>query len=145
MMSRYSRLDHVFRTSGQEELTRMQQSIQRSTATALESERIGTEVIEDLNYQRERLSGARDRLQEANTGKFLIKNYKYLIRILNTKIIERKKTINNVLKILIEINKTRTLIRGIWMNVVGNKWILGGIIFMEIIIILALIYIKFIK
>ena len=44
-----------------------------------------------------------------------------------------------------EINKTRTLIRGIWMNVVGNKWILGGIIFMEIIIILALIYIKFIK
>ena len=70
----------------------MQQSIQRSTATALESERIGTEVIEDLNYQRERLSGARDRLQEANTGKFLIKNYKYLIRILNTKIIERKKT-----------------------------------------------------
>jgi len=99
------------RTSGQEELTRMQQSIQRSTATALESERIGTEVIEDLNYQRERLSGARDRLQEANT----------------------------------EINKTRTLIRGIWMNVVGNKWILGGIIFMEIIIILALIYIKFIK
>ena len=145
MMSRYSRLDHVFRTSGQEELTRMQQSIQRSTATALESERIGTEVIEDLNYQRERLSGARDRLQEANTGKFLIKNYKYLIRILNTKIIERKKTINNVLKILIEINKTRTLIRGIWMNVVGNKWILGGIIFMEIMIILALIYIKFIK
>lgn len=144
-MSRYSQLDHVFRTSGQEELTRMQQSIQRSTATALESERIGTEVIEDLNYQRERLSGARDRLQEANTGKFLIKNYKYLIRILNTKIIERKKTINNVLKILIEINKTRTLIRGIWMNVVGNKWILGGIIFMEIIIILALIYIKFIK
>ena len=60
----------VFRTSGQEELTRMQQSIQRSTATALESERIGTEVIEDLNYQRERLSGARDRLQEANTGIF---------------------------------------------------------------------------
>ena len=51
----------------------MQQSIQRSTATALESERIGTEVIEDLNYQRERLSGARDRLQEANTGNFLIK------------------------------------------------------------------------
>ena len=49
----------------------MQQSIQRSTATALESERIGTEVIEDLNYQRERLSGARDRLQEANTGFFL--------------------------------------------------------------------------
>ena len=48
----------------------MQQSIQRSTATALESERIGTEVIEDLNYQRERLSGARDRLQEANTGIF---------------------------------------------------------------------------
>ena len=61
----------MFRTSGQEELTRMQQSIQRSTATALESERIGTEVIEDLNYQRERLSGSRDRLQEANTGKIL--------------------------------------------------------------------------
>ena len=58
----------------------MQQSIQRSTATALESERIGTEVIEDLNYQRERLSGARDRLQEANTGNFLkLKKHKYFI------------------------------------------------------------------
>jgi len=58
----------------------MQQSIQRSTATALESERIGTEVIEDLNYQRERLSGARDRLQEANTGNFFkLKKHKYFI------------------------------------------------------------------
>ena len=46
----------------------MNESIARSTATALESERVGIEVIEDLNYQRERLDGARDRLQEANTG-----------------------------------------------------------------------------
>ena len=50
----------------------MAASIQRSTATALESERIGTEVIEDLNYQRERLTGARDRLQDAHTGKIFV-------------------------------------------------------------------------
>ena len=55
-------------TDGSENMDRMAQSIQRSTATALESERIGTEVIEDLHWQRERLSGARDRLQEAHTG-----------------------------------------------------------------------------
>ena len=58
--------------SGREELNRMQASIQRSTATAIESERIGTEVIEDLNYQRERLTGARDRLHEANTGTYRV-------------------------------------------------------------------------
>ena len=52
-------------------MDRMAASIQRSTATALESERIGTEVIEDLNYQRERLTGARDRLQDAHTGTIL--------------------------------------------------------------------------
>ena len=50
----------------------MAASIQRSTATALESERIGTEVIEDLNYQRERLTGARDRLQDAHTGEIFV-------------------------------------------------------------------------
>ena len=58
----------LFLRSGREELSRMNESIARSTATALESERVGIEVIEDLNYQRERLDGARDRLQEANTG-----------------------------------------------------------------------------
>jgi len=55
------------RSNGQENMDRMAASIHRSTATALESERIGTEVIEDLNYQRERLTGARDRLQDAHT------------------------------------------------------------------------------
>ena len=62
----------IVTNDGAKNMDRMAQSIQRSTATALESERIGTEVIEDLNWQRERISGARDRLQEAHTGEFLI-------------------------------------------------------------------------
>jgi hypothetical protein len=36
--------------------------------SALEAERIGTETIDDLAIQRERLSGARDRLEDANRG-----------------------------------------------------------------------------
>lgn len=48
-------------------LSRVDTSLQRSTAIALESERLGHETIEDLAIQRERLEGARDRLEEANT------------------------------------------------------------------------------
>ena len=47
-------------------LNRIDNSIQRSTVLALESERIGHETIDDLAIQRERLTGARDRLEEAN-------------------------------------------------------------------------------
>ena len=65
-------------------MNRMQASIQRSTATALESERIGTEVIEDLNYQRERLTGARDRLHDANTGAFYIVYISYSVLLYYT-------------------------------------------------------------
>ena len=48
-------------------LSRVDASLQRSTAIALESERLGQETMEDLAIQRERLEGARDRLEEANT------------------------------------------------------------------------------
>ena len=57
-------------------LSRVDASLQRSTAIALESERLGHETIEDLAIQRERLEGARDRLEEANTelSKYFLKN-----------------------------------------------------------------------
>ena len=47
-------------------LTRTDASLARSTALALESERLGHETLDDLAIQRERLSGARDRLEDAN-------------------------------------------------------------------------------
>ena len=50
----------------QQSLSRIDNSIQRSTTMALESERLGHDTIDDLAIQRERLSGARDRLEEAN-------------------------------------------------------------------------------
>jgi len=101
----------IVTNDGAKNMDRMAQSIQRSTATALESERIGTEVIEDLNWQRERISGARDRLQEAHT----------------------------------EIGHTRVLIRSIWANVASNRWLLIGIIVMELLLIPMIIYIKWFK
>jgi len=50
----------------QQSLHRTDASLARSTALALESERLGHETLDDLAIQRERLSGARDRLEEAN-------------------------------------------------------------------------------
>jgi len=50
----------------QQSLQRTDASLARSTALALESERLGHETLDDLAIQRERLSGARDRLEEAN-------------------------------------------------------------------------------
>lgn len=51
---------------GHESLSRIDSSIQRSTVIALESERLGHDTIDDLAVQRERLTGARDRLEDAN-------------------------------------------------------------------------------
>ena len=107
-------------------LSRVDASLHRSTALALESERLGHETIEDLAIQRERLEGARDRLEEANTelSKFLLKNQK---------------------NIVIFLASTTRLIRGIWMGLTGNKLFLIGIIIGELIIIGMIVYIKWFK
>ena len=62
-------------------LNRVDASLQRSTAIALESERLGQETMEDLAIQRERLEGARDRLEEANTELSKIEDFFQVLRL----------------------------------------------------------------
>lgn len=64
--NQFENLDNL-PSEGRMSLSRVDASLHRSTAIALESERLGHETIEDLALQRERLEGARDRLEEANT------------------------------------------------------------------------------
>uniref|UniRef100_A0A8D3ACD5 Vesicle transport through interaction with t-SNAREs 1B n=1 Tax=Scophthalmus maximus TaxID=52904 RepID=A0A8D3ACD5_SCOMX len=61
---------------GTESLNNASQSIERSQRIASETERIGTDVIEELGEQREQLDRARNRL--VNTGENLSRSRKIL-------------------------------------------------------------------
>lgn len=61
---------------GHESLNNATQSIERSQRIAVETEQIGTDIIEELGEQREQLDRARDRL--VNTGENLTRSRKIL-------------------------------------------------------------------
>lgn len=61
---------------GTESLNNATQSIERSQRIAIETEQIGTDIIEELGEQREQLDRTRDRL--VNTGENLSKSRKIL-------------------------------------------------------------------
>ncbi|XP_060814126.1 vesicle transport through interaction with t-SNAREs homolog 1B-like [Bombus pascuorum] len=91
-------------------LDRSSQSIARSQAVAIESEQIGTEVISELNEQRERLLRADRRLSQTDE----------------------------------ELDKTRRILNVMRRRILMNKFILVLIILLEIAILGAIIYKKFI-
>uniref|UniRef100_A0A8C6L0G8 Vesicle transport through interaction with t-SNAREs 1B n=1 Tax=Nothobranchius furzeri TaxID=105023 RepID=A0A8C6L0G8_NOTFU len=72
---------------GTEYLNSASQSIEQSHRLAAESERIGTDIIEELGEQREQLDRARDRL--VNTGENLSKSRK-ILRSISRKLMTNK-------------------------------------------------------
>lgn len=94
---------------GRAVLERTGESIARSNQIAIETENIGTEVISDLNEQRETLLRAKGRLTNADQ----------------------------------QLDSSRNLIRKMSREVLYNKLILVLIIILEILILLAVAYLKF--
>lgn len=95
---------------GRAALLRTSESLERTTKTAIETEEIGTAVMQDLDSQTESLLRARDRL--VNTD--------------------------------YELSRSRQLLRMAQRTVFANKLLLIVIIMLEICILIALVYVKFI-
>ena len=86
-------------------------SLQSAELVARESEEIGTNVLDELNSQRETLLRARGRIDETND----------------------------------DLKKSHRVIRLINMHVATNKCLLILIITIEIIILIAIVYLRFIR
>uniref|UniRef100_A0A1A7WSQ9 Vesicle transport through interaction with t-SNAREs homolog 1B n=1 Tax=Iconisemion striatum TaxID=60296 RepID=A0A1A7WSQ9_9TELE len=98
---------------GTEYLNSASQSIERSHRLAAESERIGTDIIEELGEQREQLDQARDRLM--NTGENLSKSRKIL------RSISRKLMTNKLLLAVIILMELAILGAVIYLKFFRNK------------------------
>ncbi|XP_062851778.1 vesicle transport through interaction with t-SNAREs homolog 1B [Trichomycterus rosablanca] len=94
---------------GTESLNSASQSIERSHRIAIESEHIGTDIIDNLGQQREQLDRTRDRL--VNTGE--------------------------------NLSRSRKILRSMSRRVMTNKMLLAVIIIMELVILGAVVYLKF--
>jgi len=95
--------------SGIRSLERTGDSIHRSQQVAVETEQVGTGIIEDLGTQRESLERTRNRLVETET----------------------------------ELVQTRSVLRKMYRNVITSKITLICIIFIEIAILVAVVYWKY--
>lgn len=95
---------------GSESLDNVTQSIARSQRIAVESEHIGTDIIEELGQQREQLDRTRDRVRHSNIIKHHHRTriYKHILHInssftrsisINTEVL----TVNIVCRILLTI------------------------------------------
>lgn len=96
---------------GRQVLERTSASLARSNQIAIETENVGTEIVTDLNEQRESLLRSQRRLEDANDG----------------------------------LSKSNAILRAMKRNVVYNKVILILIILLEIFILCALLFLKFVK
>ncbi|XP_072389902.1 vesicle transport through interaction with t-SNAREs homolog 1B [Diabrotica undecimpunctata] len=92
-------------------LERTGESLARSTQIAIETEAVGTEVISELDSQREALLRTRNRLGDANE----------------------------------ELRNAKSTLKAMGRNVLYNKLILILIIILEILILAAICFIRFIK
>jgi len=92
-------------------MDRTSASITRSQQVAIESEQIGTEILSDLDDQRESLLRSQNRLQDAS----------------------------------VNLTNSSRMINSLKRNVLYNKLLLILIILLEILILVGLIIIKFIK
>lgn len=86
-------------------------SLQRAEIVARESEEIGTNVLDELNSQRETLAQARSRIDDTNSN---LKTSHRIIRLLN-------------------------------LHVATNRCLLILIIVLEILVLLSVIYLRFLK
>ncbi|KAK9890974.1 hypothetical protein WA026_013311 [Henosepilachna vigintioctopunctata] len=96
---------------GRQILERTGESIARSNQIAIETENIATEVVSELNDQRESLLRTKSRLENADQ----------------------------------QLNVTKNLLRKMGRNVIYNKILLIVIILMEVVILLGILYIRFLR
>eukprot|EP00088_Acartia_fossae_P034537 TRINITY_DN35440_c0_g1_i1.p1 TRINITY_DN35440_c0_g1~~TRINITY_DN35440_c0_g1_i1.p1 ORF type:complete len:227 (+),score=47.04 TRINITY_DN35440_c0_g1_i1:104-784(+) len=97
--------------SGIRTLERTGDSLYRSQQVAVETEQVGTGIIEDLGTQRESLERTRNRLVDTES----------------------------------ELNETRSVLRKMYRNVIASKITLICIIFIEIGILIAVVYWKYFR
>lgn len=94
-----------------ESLNSATQSIERSKRIAAETEKIGTDIIDELGEQREQLDRTRGRL--VNTGE--------------------------------NLSRSRKILRAMSRRLMTNKMLLAVIIIMEVVILGAVVYLKFFR